>query len=101
MVSGKDEAKGSQITYRIQSISYCLNLLLHGDQTVIGRVFENNGHESGPSEVLLLEPSVPTDRLAVLKRNLEARLADSGFATRCVTSRLQTRYRQIVSLIEI
>lgn len=80
-----------------------VNLLLRGDQTVIGRVPENHGTESGPSEVILLEPSVVTGRLAVLKKNLEARFAASGLATRSVSlaDYEPTGDSWIVSLVEV
>lgn len=53
-----------------------LERVLSGEQTIIGRSPENNGHETGPYETVLLELPIVTDGLAALKNNLEAHFAD-------------------------
>lgn len=79
-----------------------LDIVLAGAQATIGRVPEASGHETTPSEIILLEPSVVTNELSALKESLIKLFEAKGLATRTVTleNADAAASKWVVSLVE-
>ncbi|KAL1845792.1 Type I Iterative PKS [Diaporthe australafricana] len=79
-----------------------LDIVLAGAKATIGRVAEADGHETTPSEIIMLEPSVVTNELSALKDTLVKRFEARGLTTRTVSldNADSVAGKWVVSLVE-
>lgn len=98
-----DSAVGGGVSSHNLLTESGLDIVLAGAQATIGRVPEASGHETTPSEIILLEPSVLTNELSALKESLTKLFEAKGLATRTITLKNadSAAGKWVVSLVEV